>query len=619
MVIGTVLAIPAIYQIGLLLYAIIFRVPYPYDLEWMEGGLLIHGQRLSEGSSIYPEPSVEFIPYLYTPLYPTVLAMGGYLVDITYQLGRLISVASLLFLSWQIRKDLTWRIAPEERPLANLGWFCGLGVIAAAYPYMEGWYDLVRADTLFCAMAFTGLFLLRRWAQLRAYERGDLRMTIATMLIAMSFFCKQTGVLFTIMGGVLLLFYNYKRLPMYILISGIIGLGGTLLMNLATDGWFWTYVFEVHQQHDFNADRFWLSFHNMLFKFPLLTYLLGAVLVFSFTTAVTFSRSKQSQRTLFSWAAILTFCCLLGAIGWGTEFAHFNAYMPMFIALGGATAASIAALYQTTRFWKVRVESLLAKRLFLRSTFLTAFSLGALVTCDALTATNFVRQDNHFIYLLPASMLGGGFILPMISKYLCALPREYARRVPFTIPLIAAAIIAGQLSLSTWNPKDFIPTDKDVDAGDNLINTIQSYDGEVWIPWHPWYAEKAGKPSYVHRMGLVDVQLKRTYFSIERHWKLTIVKSPGLTKIFGPPQNIPETKTSRSWQVAELAARLREQRFSAIILDRKPGVEFGPLLTHYKLKQKLPTSSQPKVYSGAKSAVPKYIYVPKEDVNVFSR
>ena len=48
------------------------RLSYPLDLEWMEGGVLTHALRLSRGQPLYAEPSVDFVSFLYTPLYPAV-------------------------------------------------------------------------------------------------------------------------------------------------------------------------------------------------------------------------------------------------------------------------------------------------------------------------------------------------------------------------------------------------------------------------------------------------------------------------------------------------------------------------------------------------------------------
>src|SRR5437899_12451711 len=49
------------------------RIAYPYDLEWMEGGMLCHALRLVHGEPIYAEPSARFVSFAYMPLYPAVL------------------------------------------------------------------------------------------------------------------------------------------------------------------------------------------------------------------------------------------------------------------------------------------------------------------------------------------------------------------------------------------------------------------------------------------------------------------------------------------------------------------------------------------------------------------
>ena len=38
------------------------RWNYPFDLEWMEGGMLVHVDRLRSGEGLYVPPSADFIP-----------------------------------------------------------------------------------------------------------------------------------------------------------------------------------------------------------------------------------------------------------------------------------------------------------------------------------------------------------------------------------------------------------------------------------------------------------------------------------------------------------------------------------------------------------------------------
>ena len=59
----------ALFYILIYIVIIVSRADYKYELEWMEGGVLEHVIRFLDGKNIYSEPSIEFTPYIYTPLY----------------------------------------------------------------------------------------------------------------------------------------------------------------------------------------------------------------------------------------------------------------------------------------------------------------------------------------------------------------------------------------------------------------------------------------------------------------------------------------------------------------------------------------------------------------------
>ena len=67
----------ALGAVALLSLAWIFirRVGWPYDLEWMEGGVLCQALRIKAHEPIYAAPSIDFIPFLYTPFYPAIVSL----------------------------------------------------------------------------------------------------------------------------------------------------------------------------------------------------------------------------------------------------------------------------------------------------------------------------------------------------------------------------------------------------------------------------------------------------------------------------------------------------------------------------------------------------------------
>jgi hypothetical protein len=410
----------------------------------MEGGLLHHAQRIRDGNGLYVPPSVDFIPYLYTPLYPTLIALFG----ISYQVGRALSVLALVGIAVVALLSLAGaRHAHLRRGPALAGGVLALGLFAAVYPYVEGWYDLVRADTLFLFMVTAGLAALPGWARTGKGPTGHARVAAGAAILALAFYCKQTGVIYVALGGAVVLAAAFRRLPVYVVTAAVVGLGGTAILNVRTDGWFWVYVSKIHRAHDFNMDRFWKSFGNILLHFPAMTIVVAAALVAVLVTTIIEWRSRRSPvyiqqaEPLLLWSAAFAVSTVVGAIGWGTEFAHFNAYMPAFLHGALAAGAALPAIYACARRWwgeRPHIE-------IFASGVTIAFALPLAITC-------------------------------------------------FT---------------HTWSPSKFVPAYRDEAAGDALIARIRAIDGEVWMPSHPWYLQLAGKTPRVHRMGIKDVTVRQ--------------------------------------------------------------------------------------------------------------
>jgi len=345
-----IVALPALYQLGLLITAIAGRVLYPYDLEWMEGGMLHHALRIQNGEGIYVPPSVDFIPYLYTPLYPSLLALLGNGFGLSYTLGRVISILALLGIATVTATQLTRK---RHEHLAGGPLWAGIalafGLFAATYPFVEGWFDLVRADTLFLFMVTAGLAPLAWWARAGDGLRGHARVAAGAAILALAFFCKQTGIIYVALGGLIVLVVNWRRVPIYVATAGVIGLGGTWLLDTTTRGWFWIYVSEIHRAHDFNMDRFWKSFEHILLHFPAMTVVVGIGLVTVLATWRSRGTLPRPAHAFLLWTVTFAVSTVVGAIGWGTEFAHFNAYMPAFLHGALAAGSALPAVYACWR------------------------------------------------------------------------------------------------------------------------------------------------------------------------------------------------------------------------------------------------------------------------------
>lgn len=504
---AVIVSLPGLWHVGLMLYTVAMRIAYPYDLEWMEGGLLDHAARIQEGAGIYGPPSVDFIPYLYTPLYPALLALLGEPLGLSYGLGRAVAVLALVIALAVIATAGLRRAGEGRRLLAVAAGIAGCGVAAAAYPWVEAWYDIVRGDMLFVAMVAVGLAALARPTESRDRpdRRAQLRVAAAAALLALSFFCKQHGVWFVGAGGLsLLAFRRWRLIPIYVAVAGAIGLGFTLLLYLATDGWFWTYAYEVLRGHDFQMTRFWDAFGHMLGRAPMVPAVIGATAAAICVRRLRGHRPGDAARRFLFWLPACALALLAGAIGMGHQWAHRNVYVPFVF-------------------------------------------IGAIAVVTALPAI--------------AELLAG------------------RRRLGKLVPVVAVAALAAQLVALSWTPARWIPRASDRAAGDALIARLAAIDGEIMIPAHPWYARLAGKPTQVHRMGLMDMQA---------------------------PQ------APRRYAIDGLHDSLESQRFAAIVLDRWPDFWLREVPRYYRPDEILPRDERPRTVTGATTA-PRHIWRPKSD------
>jgi hypothetical protein len=214
-------ALLALAHLVLFGYLVARRLTYPFDLEWMEGGMLLHARRILDGRPLYGPPSVDFVPYLYTPLYPVVLALLGRVVGIGYVLGRVVSLGSLA-----AALALGYRAARR----AGADWVSAAAAMAcvlAAFRFTGAWYDLVRNDELFLALGMGGVACALAG-----------RAPLAAGLLVASYFSKQTGSALLVLGLIACAARGWRHALRYAAVAG--GLWGALVWagQARTHGWF---------------------------------------------------------------------------------------------------------------------------------------------------------------------------------------------------------------------------------------------------------------------------------------------------------------------------------------------------------------------------------------------
>ena len=236
----------AAVAIGGFALAVSQRLPYPHELEWMEGALVDHASRVANGLPLYCEPSPEHVPFLYAPL---LFWLGG--LGMTLGLDgllalRLVAVGSTLGCALLIGH---WVRMERARVLPGL---VASGLFLAGYGWLAWWYDLARNDALFV------FFVLATAYQLR--HGGARRWLWAAALATVALLAKQSALLWLPAVGVGALCLDW-RMALRFGIASVLGMALAIgALHITSDGWSTFYLFEMPQQHGVEGSRklgFW--------------------------------------------------------------------------------------------------------------------------------------------------------------------------------------------------------------------------------------------------------------------------------------------------------------------------------------------------------------------------
>lgn len=217
-------------------YVALSRIGYPFELEWMEGGVLASVQEVLAGRQVFTRPTLEYVPFLYTPLYDYLGAAASSLFGASFTTLRALSLlattAVLVGLAWQ-----QWR--SREGLGATL---LAPGFFAAAFVPTATFYDVARGDVSFVALLFAGFLVVR-------FREGLVAAIAGGVLCGLAVFTKQPA---AVVGAALGLAVLLRRRPdgiAFLAALAIVGGGLCLFEEVRSDGWFSYYVLTVPSGH----------------------------------------------------------------------------------------------------------------------------------------------------------------------------------------------------------------------------------------------------------------------------------------------------------------------------------------------------------------------------------
>jgi hypothetical protein len=458
------------------------RLAYPYDLEWMEGGMLAHAWRVQQGLPIYDAPSAEWVPYVYPPLYSWVLAGVGSLVGLDYAAGRGLSLAATaaaaLAAGWMAARG---RGARSDAIAGAVAAVTFLGTWRASGAF----FDMVRPDALFVAL--TG------WAlALPVLAGAGIGAPIASgLLLTAAFAAKHNAAAFGLpLLGAWAARGGRREAGAFLGASLLPALAFVGAMQWSTDGWFLTYLLEVPASHP-------QLLHRVV---PGMQRELGAHLPFALAgIAAALVGASAALRGAPSWVAFRTIGLgLIAAAG-----AHWlpnpdvpNVTGPM-VGLG-AGALWVALLWGG----HFGVDALVrAGRQQSAPGGWRALYLGG-VAATALALAAVMRAHN------------GGFVNVYMQLHwtiAVAFGLAVAHLRAHGGPALrwAGALGLLQIGWSAWKtaPEEVTPTAADREAGDTFVALLRDAPpGPIFSPYAAWLPVQAGRAPSLHLMGLWDLE-----------------------------------------------------------------------------------------------------------------
>ncbi|MFH1144007.1 MAG: glycosyltransferase family 39 protein, partial [Candidatus Eisenbacteria bacterium] len=434
----------------LLLYLLVAlqRIAYPWELEWMEGGLVDHVQRIVNGQGIYVSPSLDFIPYAYAPLYAYLSAGVAQLIGVGFVAPRLVSLAASLAACGLI---FLWVRRETGRASAGL---IAAALFAAMYRLAGTWFDIARCDSLFLALLLASLYLLR-------FGRSLATALCAGLLGLLAFLAKQAALPILVPLLALACLTDRRRgLPAAMLfVAGL--LASSWIFDALTDGWYGYYVFDLPRQRWLATPRigkligFWsadLIGALSLTASAAVLYLLRVVHEWDRGSL----RGDAPARAAFYW---LFTAAMIGAawISRAESGGHANVLLPAFAAL-----AVLGGLG-----------------------FHTAACLLEPPTPDQIQPPDQTR-----------------------SPHQAQSPGTTARTAGFErqwIDLALSCAILLQFAVLAYNPRWIIPTAEDRRTGEECVAALAGLPGEVWMPYHGHLPSLAGKSMRAHLMAIADI------------------------------------------------------------------------------------------------------------------
>jgi len=340
------------------------HIGFPLNLDLMEGTIWQEFQRAASFQAIYPQPTPDYVPMAYNPLYYFLAVPFSWIFGVNLFTLRFVAILGMagsgvvLYLVVRTKTDSVW-------------WgIAAAGLFASAYRLMDAYLDTAHSDSWLLFSALLGSYLIDR-------NRSRKWNLIGIVMLVAAFWFKQHGALFAV-GGLLYLTWREgaKRSALY---WGVALLLGPVLYIFAGPLMFGPYF----HYFTWEIPRKWSSL-----GLDTLRRFLGFIIIFypilALTSGLTvLAKALKDSKKLTIWHIQFVFALLTGFMASLDADSSYNVFIPMgtwFILLGSIGLWEFTRSNEVLRKFNIHLFSLfvsLAFFLYNPTTVLVSSRAGA--------------------------------------------------------------------------------------------------------------------------------------------------------------------------------------------------------------------------------------------------
>jgi hypothetical protein len=225
---------------ALVVVVVLARVRYPYELEWMEGAIFDHVERVRNGQPLYVPPSAAWTPFLYPPAYYWVAAWASRVLPevLACRVVSLVSTGAATTCVYLLARRLDagryWAVLASA-------------LYVACFGFTLEWYDIARADSLFVALVALSAVLVLS-------SRGIGGAAGAGAVLGIAFFVKQPALAFLAAVPAGLWLAGQRRRAIALAAAGVaVAAPIFVLLEAGSSGWFAYYCVKLPAAHGFDS------------------------------------------------------------------------------------------------------------------------------------------------------------------------------------------------------------------------------------------------------------------------------------------------------------------------------------------------------------------------------